>query len=261
MPITEQLINNPVSQSVFSNIAKYWWVLGVFVIIGIFFAIGGLLSKAHAVKKQWTHVLVVKRELPNHRLSSETRIKMKRFVDQDKRITKLFQLQKALMGSYLIPELPEYSGLNEYSIIITTSNRIYMNTGEIFNPITNSINVSGRHAEIDLQVDGLTKTVKLVNQTSKKLDWSQIAKYGIILIAIIAVSIIAISGIQEWGETQNARAQSETAQAEAMTQLSKAMETMQGVVNTQQLEITPMIKLMYNTSNIQALINATRTVK
>jgi hypothetical protein len=165
------------------------------------------------------------------------------------------------MGSYLIPELPEYSGLNEYSIIITTANRIYMNTGEIFNPISNSINVSGRHAEIDLQIDGLTKTVKLVNQTSKKLDWSQIAKYGIILIAIIGFCIIAISGIQEWGETQDARAQSETAQAEAMTQLSKAMETMQGVVNTQQLEITPMIKLMYNTSNIQALINATRTNK
>ena len=79
-----------------------------------------------------------------------------------------------------------------------------------------------------------------------------------VLIAIIAVSIIVISGIQKWGETQEARAQSEMAQAQAMEQLSKAMDTMQGVVNTQQLQITPLIKLMYNTSNIQNLINSTR---
>lgn len=260
MPITEQLVNNPVSQSVFSNISKYWWVLIIFVVMAIIFAITGLISKAHSVKKQWTHVLIVKRELPNHRLSSETKIRMKRFVDDKKRITRLFQLESPLLGSYLIPELPEYSGLNEYSIIITTSNRIYMNTGEIFNPETNSINVSARHAEIDLQVDDLTKTVRLVNQSPKKLNWSQIAKYGIIMVAIIAVCIIAISGIQQWGETQDARAQSEMAQAEAMTQLAKAMDTMQGVVNTQQLEITPLIKLMYNTSNIQSLINNTRDI-
>lgn len=258
MPITEQIVNNPVSQSVISNISKYWWVLAVFIGIAILFGLVGIISKAGHVKKQWTHILRVRRELPNHILSPETVIKMKRYVDDKKNVTKLFQLEKPLMGSYIIPELPIYSGLNEYSIIITPSNRVFMHTGELFNPIENSINVSGRHAEIDLKLEDLTRTVKLVNKTPKRLDWSQIAKYGIMLIAIIAVSIIVISGIQEWGETQEARAQSEMAQAQAMEQLSKAMDTMQGVVNTQQLQITPLIKLMYNTSNVQNLINSTR---
>jgi hypothetical protein len=255
---TDILIDNAVTQSVFSNFAKYWWVLVVFLVIGTILGLVGLFSKINSTKKQWTHKLIVRRELPNNKLSDPTIILMKRYVNNDKHITKLFQLKTPLLGSYLIPELPEYSGLNEYSIIVTKSNRVFINTGEIFNPEANSVFVSSRHAEIDLQIEDLTKTVKVVNQTAKKLDWSQIAKYGIMLIAIIAVSIIAINGIQQWGATQEARAQSEIAQAEAMAQLSDAMDTMQAVVNTQQLELTPIIKLMYNTSNIQQLINQTR---
>jgi len=46
----------------------------------------------------------------------------------------VFELEKPLLGSYLIPEPGKYSGLNKYSIILDSDNRVWINEGEYFQP-------------------------------------------------------------------------------------------------------------------------------
>jgi len=74
-------------------------------------------------------------------------------------------------------------------------------------------------------------------------------------IALVVVMIVSIVAIQNWGEAQEYQAQVAQAEVQVMENLAKAMVTMEAVVNTQKLEITPMLKEVYGTNNIQGIIN------
>lgn len=236
----------------FARMASYAWVLiplviVVFIGLGIFFWL-----KIRDKKNQWTHTLKVRRVMPDGRLTDPIVHKMRRFPLIKK--AEVFELEKPLLGGYLLPELDEYSGHNEFSIILDRNNRIYTNKGEFFNPDKSNVMVSAKHSEIDVQRQNLKANFQNINKISKRIEWSTIAKYAFMITAIIAVTIIGIVGIQNWGEAQEFKAQEAQANAEAMRNLAKAMDTIDGTVNTQQLIITK-LKELYGTNNLQGVIN------
>lgn len=232
--------------------ANYWWVLiiilGVIFIFGIIYIISSI---AHA-KKQWTHKFIIKRKMADGTISPQILIlKAKRFVDKDKKITKYFRLEKPLLGCNLIVDPGKYNGANEFSLILDEYNRIWVNEGEIFNPSKDSITVSARHAEIDLKMEDLTKTVQLANTFTKSRDWKEIAKTVIKFAIIIAVVIISIVALQEWSKVHDLKLKEAQANENAMSSLNDAMTTVQATVNTQQLEITFLLQKAYGTQNLQ----------
>lgn len=242
-----------VFSSGFAGIAKYAWVLLILVVV--FGAIGIVwwVHKIRDKKNQWTHKLEVRRVLQDGRLTKPIYHNMRRF-PLIKR-AEVFELEKPLLGGYLLPELDQYTGDNEFSIILDTNNRIYTNTGEFFDPDKKSVNVSAKHAEIDIQRSSLKADFQNINRTNKRLEWSQIAKYAFMVMGVICITIIAIVAISKWGEAQQFKAQESQAMASAMEQLSEAMVTVEATVNTQKLEILPMMKEIYGTENIQSVIN------
>src|SRR5690606_2338990 len=137
-----------------------------------------------------------------------------------------------LLGSYLLPEPGSYVGLNKYSLILDNDNRIWRNEGEYFNPVDGSVNVSARHAELDLKHSDLKDGWQKMNKINKKLDWGEIAKYGMWTIAIIAVMIVAIVGLGKWGEAQEAKAESDQAFAQAVQNLDNVVENILESKNT-----------------------------
>jgi len=243
--------------SVFSSglgkMATFAWVLiplalmlsGIVVVLWI--------KKIRNKKAQWTHKLKIRRVLQDNKLTEPYYINMRRFPDIKR--ADVFELEKSLLGGYLLPEPAEYSGNNEYSIILRKDNRIFINTGEYYNPDKNSIEVSAKHAEIDVQRSYLKSDFQKINQTSKRIEWSQIAKYALLGIAIIAFMVIGIIAIQKWGEAQQYKAEMAQAQAEAMTQLSDAMKVVESTVNTQKLEIIPMLERLHETKNIRGILS------
>jgi len=236
----------------FSGIAKYAWVLYIFVGMGVFVFLIFLIKMLSDKKKQWTHRLKVRRVLQGKMLSNEIEIiKMRRF-PLIKR-AEVFELEKPLLGAYLMPELDQYSGKNEYSIILDLNNRIWTNKGEFFDQDKSSVNVSAKHSEIDIARADLRADYQEINKTLKRVEWSQIAKFAMLGILIIACMIVAIKGIGAWGDAQDARAQSDVAQAAAMASLAEAMETSQATMNTQVL-ILDLLKNGYGTNNIQSII-------
>lgn len=237
----------------FSRLAEYAWVL--IPIVVIFLLVGGiwLIKKIRSKSTQWTHTLKVRRVMQNNLLSDPIFHKMRRFPLIKK--AEVFELEKPLLGGYLIPELDEYSGENEYSIILDKNNRIYTNKGEFFVPDKSSVNVSAKHSEIDIQRQNLKADFQNINKVSKRIEWATIAKYAFMIILIFAVAFVSIIGIQKWGEAQGAKVEEAQANAEAMTQLAKAMDTVQATVNTQKLEILPMMQEIYKNRNIRAIIN------
>lgn len=244
---------NMIGGSIADTIGNYGWVLLVFVVIGA--AIGGVFIWKSVKKKdtQWTHKLKVRRVLQNGLLSEPIYQRMRRFPLIKK--AEVFELEKPLLGGYLLPELDEYSGVNEFSIILDNNNRIYTNKGEYFNPDKHSINVSAKHSEIDIQRSNLKADFQNINKISKRVEWATIAKYAFMALGIIAIMIVAITGIQNWGEAQKYQAESDQAQARAMQNLADAMQTVEATVNTQKLEILPMMRQIYGTNNIQGIIN------
>ncbi len=242
--------------SIGSVLGKYGWVLFGFVILAIL--IGGVWLWKTVRKKsdQWTHTLKVRRVLDNDtkKLSSETAtIKMRRFPlikNAD-----VFELESPLLGSYLCPELDRYSGNNEYSIIIDTNNRVYTDLGSYFNPDSNYSKVSARHSEIDIQLSDLKADYQNINKMSARVEWATIAKYAFLVIGVVAIMVVSIVGIQNWGEAQKFQAEADASMALAMQNLGEAMKTVESTVNTQKLEILPMMKKIYGTNNIQGIIN------
>jgi len=237
------------------HLAKYGWVLFIFVILAVL--IGGvfLWKTIRRKDEQWTHRLRVRRVIDSttKRLSEDYDIiRMRRFPLIKN--AEVFELEKPLLGSYLCPELDRYSGNNEYSIIIDTNNRIYTDLGSYFNPDKNYCNVSARHAEIDIQLSDLKADYQNVNKTSKRIEWATIAKYALLITGIICVMIVTIVDIQKWGDSQEYKAQSEQAQAQAMQNLAEAMKTVEATVNTQKLEILPILQEIYKTKNIQGIL-------
>lgn len=235
----------------FANIASYAWVL-IPIIVLVAIALGVfIIKKIREKKTQWTHTLEVRRVMPDGRVTKPIIHRMRRFPLIKK--AEIFELEKPLLGGYLLPELDEYSGLNEFSIILDKNNRIYTNKGEFFNPDKSSVMVSAKHSEIDVQRQNLKANFQNVNKISKRLEWSTIAKYAMISIAIIAVTIIAIVGIQRWGENQQHQSQRAQAEAQAMQELNRALDSIESNSNVNLLIISK-LKELYETENIQAVI-------
>jgi hypothetical protein len=78
------------------------------------------------------------------------------------------------------------------------------------------------------------------------------------LILIIVVTIILIMALKEWGNAQRFKAEEAQANAEAMKNIGLAIETIEKVVNTQQLQLVPMLKALYGSENIAEEINKYR---
>lgn len=222
---------------IFSCIAIVWWI-----------------KKYKSKKTQWTHTLKIRRVLPGGRLTDTFIHRMRRFPLIKK--AEVFELEKPFLGGYLIPELDEYSGENEFSIILDTNNRIYTNKGEFFDPDKSSVNVSAKHSEIDIQRSNLKADFQNINKVSKRIEWATLAKYAFLILLVMGVTIVSITAISKWGEAQQYKAQEAQATASAFTQLATVMETVEATVNTQKLEITYMLKELYGTQNIQEVINS-----
>ena len=98
----------------FSNLTSYsYFLIPLIVIVAGF--LGIWVYKTYKRKNtQWTHTLRVRRVLGlNGELSNPVIHRMRRFPLIKK--AEIFELEKPLLGGYLIPELDEYSGLNEFS--------------------------------------------------------------------------------------------------------------------------------------------------
>lgn len=231
--------------------AAYAWVLWIVVpiaiIVGVFFFIKMMRQK----KAQWTHTLEVKRLLKGGLLSEPLIHKMRRFPLIKN--AEVFELEKPLLGSYLIPEPGKYSGINKYSIVLDDDNRVWRNEGEYFNPNEGSIKVSARHAEIDLQIATLKADWQNINKVNKRVDWMQIAKYAMMTILILAVMIVAIVGIGQWGDAQKEHADGDRAFAAAMASLAESLDTNLETANTNVLILDRLTDL-YQTKNIPEVI-------
>lgn len=233
------------------RIASYAWVLIPLLIIVFGFMGVWFYKKIKDKKGQWTHTLKVRRVLQDGRLTDPIFHKMRRFPLIKK--AEVFELEKPLLGGYLLPELDEYSGHNEFSIILDKNNRIYTNKGEFFMPDKSSVEVSAKHSEIDIQRQNLKSNFQNINAVSKRLEWSTIAKYAFMIVGIIAATIVLIVAAQRWGEAQEFKAQEAQATAAMMENLNKAMETMEGTKNTDVL-ILDKLRDLYGTNNIQGII-------
>ena len=231
--------------------SKYWWILFVFVGLAIGVAGFFLWKMLRDKKNQWTHRLNIRRVLAGGLLSKVQVIKMRRF-PLIKR-AEVFELEKPLLGGYLLPELDQYTDVNEYSIILDNNNRIYNNKGEYFAPDKSSVNVSAKHAEIDISRTDLRADYQDINKTTKRVEWAQIAKYAMFSLLIIAIMIVGIVALGEWGESSLANAKAEEAKAGAMKNLAQAMETSEATVNTQLL-ILDKVNQLYENENIQTII-------
>lgn len=237
----------------FANLLEYVWILLPIVAILSIGAIVWWIKRIKAKKSQWTHKLKVKRVMQDNRVSDHFIINMRRFPLIKK--AEVFELEKPLLGGYLLPELDEYSGVNEFSIILDKNNRIYTNKGEFFDPDKSCINISAKHSEIDIQRQNLKASFQNINKVSKRIEWATIAKYAFMIMGIICFTIIAIIGISNWSKAQDSRAQEAQAKAQAMLNLGEALKVIEATVNTQKLEILPMMQEIYKTKNIQPYIN------
>jgi len=233
------------------KLAQYWWILFIFVGVGIAVAIIFFIKLLKKKKAQWTHVLEVKRVLKQGLLSDPIIHRMRRFPLIKN--AEVFELENPLLGSYLIPEPGKYSGVNKYSIILNDDNRIWKNEGEYFNQVNGSVNVSARHAEIDLQVGTLKADWQNINKVTKRVDWMQIAKYAMMTILILAVMVVSIVGIGKWAEASKSKAESDKAFASAMDSLNDALAKNLESKNTDLLIIGKLNEL-YATKNLQGAI-------
>ena len=231
-----------------ASVTSYSWVLWIFVPLAALILIAVIWKMYNQKNKQWTHTLRIKRVLANNLLSKEWTVKMRRF-PLIKR-AEVFELQKAVLGSLLMPELESYTGINEFSIIIDNNNRIYVSKGEYFDKAKSSINVSAKHAEIDISRSDLRADYQDINAVSKKVEWKDIAKFAMMGLLIIAVMVVSIKAIGMWGENHKADAAKAAAEVEAFANLADAMETIAGAKNTDVL-ILDLLKQLFETENLQ----------
>lgn len=242
--------------SMINALAKYWWIIAIIAGMGIFIGIAYWLSRVKKKKTQWTHKIKVRRQLQNGDLTPEV-IHLARRFPLEKGV-EMFELQKAILGSYLMPQPGEYTGINEFSIILDPYNRIYLNKGYKFNKDKQSIEVSAVHAGIDVEMANMKDKWQQAHKVEKRITTAELIRAGLKLIGIIAIVIIAIVALRQWGEAQQYKAQSDQAQADAMRHINEAVQTMEKVVNTQQLQIIPMLEALYGKENIADEINKYR---
>lgn len=226
-----------------------WIFLSILVIIVIVVVVKNIIQK----KKQWTHKLRVRRVGQNGFMEEPFYINMRRFPLI--KGAEIFELENALLGSFLMPSLDEYTGMNEFSIVLDKNNRIYTNTGEKWCPNKKSAEVSGQHSEIDIARGRLKDDWQKVNKVSDRIEWSTIAKYAFLGIVVIAIVILGVTGLQKWVEAKEAETKQSEAFASALDSLTDIMETNEAIVNTQKLQIVPMLKALYGTDNLQSILD------
>jgi len=245
----------PFAEGGIGIIQQYGWVMWIFVPIAILI-FGAWMWKLYNDKnKQWTHTLKVRQVIGDNNLTDTAIIRMRRYPLI--RTGEVFELENALLGSYLISELDSYTGRNEYSIIIDKNNRVYTNKGERFCPDTQSVNVSAKHSEIDIALGDFKRNYQEVHKTQKRIEWGQIAKAAMFGLLIIAVMVLGIKWIDNAADNHKQDAIQEQAQAEAMRTLNDVLKTVEGVVNVQ-LILVEEIKDLKGTSNIQTIVRSTR---
>lgn len=236
----------------FASIGQYkiliYAMIGLAVIAGIVYMLYMFKKK----KNQWTHKFKVKRILQNGVVTPEITHLARRFPKQQG--VEVFELEKPLLGSYLIPAPGEYTDVNVFSIILDADNRIWQDKGTTFNKDTQSMELSAVHAGIDVEMHTMKERWQEAHSTNKKITAMEMIAAGLKAIMIIAILIMGIVGMGEWGDSQTARATMATAEATAMENLAKAVETMETTVNTQQLQLIPMLKALYGTDNIAGKI-------
>jgi len=236
------------------------WALPLVIILGVV-AVAFILKKYNSKRFQWTHTLKVRRVMEDGvTITSEPIVhKMRRF--QLINGAEVFELENALLGSYLFPELDKYSGVNEFSIILDNNNRIYTADKITWTKEKGSINVSAKHSEIDLARKRLKEDFQNINKVSKRIEWAEIAKWAVLFTALIVFLVLGIVGISKWGEAQDAKAIQAQAEIAVSENMVKVMDVMRATVNTQKLQITPMLEKLYGTENIQGVINTNTTLE
>lgn len=224
------------------------YVLIAVVVVAVIISIVAWIKQVKNKKAQWTHKIKVRRKLLNGEFSKEIIHHCRRFPKYTG--AELFELEKPILGSYLIPQPSEYVEINTFSIILDEHNRIYMNKGMKFNKETQSLEVSAVHAGIDAEMGLLKERWQQAHTINKKITTAELIKAGLKALMIIAITIIGVMAVSQWGETQVARADKASSEALAMDNLNEALMTMEKIVNTQQLQIVPMLKAVYDTDNI-----------
>lgn len=239
-----------------SKLSQYGWIFIILIVLASLIGIIWWLSIARKKKHQWTHKIRVRRLLQSGELTPEVIHKARRFPLE--KGVEMFEVDKPILGSFLIPQPGEYTGINEFSIILDSYNRIYLNKGYSFNKDKQSLEVSCVHAGIDVEMANMKDKWQQAHRVDKKITTAELIKAGLKALGIIAIVIIGIVAIQEWGKAQEYKAQSEQAQALAMQHINEAVQTMEKVVNTQQLQIIPMLEALYGKGNIADEINKYR---
>jgi len=234
------------------------WLLPLVAIVTAV-CIGLLVKKYNAKKYQWTHTLEVRRVLADGVTITEEPVihKMRRFNVMNG--AEVFELENALLGTYLFPELDKYSGTNKFSIILDNNNRIYTSNKMTWTKDKGSCNVSAKHSEIDLARKRLKEDFQNINKVSKRVEWAEIAKWAAIFTALVVFLVLGIVGLTKWGESYDARADMARADIEMSANILKSQEIMAATVNTQQLEISVMLKELHGTNNLQSIINQNLT--
>jgi len=235
-----------------TSLLQYSWVLWVFVPIAVLIFAGFMVKTWREQKKQWTHILRIRRVMNNgYLMPGEDKIKMMRFPLV--RTSQVFRLEKPLLGCYLMPELDAYTAKNEYSIIIDTNNRIYTNKGEYFNKDKESVDVSAKHSEIDNLIGEFKQKYQKIHEEQKRIDIAQIAKFAMIGLLIIAVMIVSIKGIDKWADSREAAADAAAAEAQTWRTIQEVMLSLESNTNANLL-LADKFKDIYGTKNLQNII-------
>lgn len=231
----------------------FFYILLALLIIGVAFYIFSIVRKK---KRQWTHNFEVQRILANGELSKKVVHKARRF--QLDTGTENFELEKSILGNFIIPRVGDYIDSTTMAIVIDKDNRIYTKKSVTFDKDKSCELISLVHAGIDVTMSDLKQKYQYAHKNTKKITVAELIKAGLFALLIIGVVIIFIVGIGKWSEVYEYKIQQATQQAIAMENLGEALKTMQGVVNTQQLQITPMLQALYGTQHISEEINRYR---
>lgn len=231
-----------------SKLGQYKIVLFVILGLAILFGIGWFLSVALKKKNQWTHTIEVQRLFNDGSLSKASIHRARRFVPE--KGVELFELEKPILGSYLLPQPGAYTSLNTFSIVLDEHNRIYTKKKTTYSKDKESEEVSIVHAGIDIQTQQMKDKWQAAHKQTKKLDTLALIKEGVKIIFIIAMVIIGVTAIQEWGDNQQIKAQAEADLASAMKFFMESQDKNIEFVNALQLQITPMLNALYGKENV-----------
>jgi len=228
----------------------FFYILLALLVIGVTIYIVLIVKKK---KKQWTHNFEVQRILANGELSKKVVHKARRF--QLDNGTENFELEKPILGNFIIPRIGDYINNTTMAIVIDKDNRIYTKKSVIFKKDKSCEEISLVHAGVDVTMSDLKQKYQYAHKNAKKITTAELVKAGLWALLIIGIVVVFIVGIGEWSKVHEYKVQQATQQAIAMEKLGEALESMQGVVNTQQLQITPMLQALYGTQHISEEIN------